>query len=106
MKLHTLKHHLPRICYLESCGNYTYVHFTDSPRVLYARTLSYSLSQIPGLIRVHRQYAINPHLAQAVQVDKKAAWVLVADQKLPISRRSCRSVVGTLTNQGLVLGKQ
>ena len=101
MKLTSVKHHLHHISHLETYGNYMYVHFIDSPRILYARTLSYSLNQLPGFLRVHRHYAITPRLAQAVEVDTTAAWVLVANHKLPISRRSSRLVLGTLTNQGL-----
>ncbi len=52
-----------QIVALRSTGNYTHIHFQDGSTLLYSRTLSHVLRQLPAscFARIHRSHAINRH---------------------------------------------
>ena len=99
MKLSEVKDHLHRISHLSSDVNYTFIHFIDSPSILYSRTLSYCLAELPGLIRIHRKYAVNPECARLIRVDSSRTEIAINDEQLPVSRRLAKSVRYALTNR-------
>jgi DNA-binding LytR/AlgR family response regulator len=103
MKIKELIQQAPRITHLSGFGNYTYVHFLDNRRVLITYTLSHCLDKLPGFIRVHRKYGVNPLFIIESQIsrdDHKQAHLNILGQQIPISRRMQQTVMAHLFNQG------
>ena len=88
MNKHELARLAPTIAYLEALSNYTYIHFLTTPQRLYARNLSYSAELLPGFVRIHKSYLINPIFVSHYRVTgHNQLDVQVAGQWLPVSRR-------------------
>jgi hypothetical protein len=81
------------ISYLSSSSNYTTIYCADQTNWLLAKTLKACLAELPGFIRIHRQYAVNLRYITKVRlVAPKTAEVLIGNVWLPVSRRLFRDV--------------
>lgn len=79
------------IQYLEGDGNYTPVHFANSPKQIYTRTLSYLGLHLPGLVRIHKSYLVNPRYVTDYRANERGGIeVQVAGRWLAVSRRRFR----------------
>ncbi|GAB3756852.1 LytR/AlgR family response regulator transcription factor [Spirosoma pomorum] len=86
------------ILYLSGKGNYTNVHFDGKKTELYSLTLARFCEDLPGFIRIHKAYLVNPQYIQAyIFYPITQARVLVGDTWLPISRRRIQEVRTQLT---------
>ena len=56
------------ITHLTSSNNYTTVHLADSTTWLLAKTLKSCLTELPGFVRIHRQFAVNPQFVTATRL--------------------------------------
>ncbi len=106
MKRNELIYHKHRIAYLSGDGNYTLVHFVDSPHQMFAATLYLCLEELPGFIRIHRKYAVNPAFVSAAEGNNLTAVVTVNGEQLPISRRLAKSVFLALNHPELIRPQQ
>lgn len=109
MRYNDILEQADRITYL--CGdiNYTYVHFVDAPPLLYSRTLLDCLPHLPGLLRIHRKYAANPHYIVEYRstLTDNLGEIRIGDTWLPLSRRRRLDVVRKLyaiTSPNRILG--
>jgi DNA-binding LytR/AlgR family response regulator len=97
MKRIRLIDEVSRITHLSGEANYTRIHMASSPDLIVCKTLSMCVDELPGFLRIHKKYAINPQFFQkAILVDSKTANVLVSDKLLPISRRRLKEVLADL----------
>lgn len=100
MKRTELTCYLHRITYLSSDGNYTYVHFSDNSKTLFARTLAVCLLDLPGFIRVHRKFAVNPAFVGHLDQTTDTVEIVLSDKRLPVSRRQVKLVKAALSKTG------
>ena len=87
------------ITHLVGEGNYTFVYYKNAKPLLVAMTMHTCLGALPGLIRIHKRYAVNPHFLQPV--DRGSSEVQVTDKRLPISRRRHKGVIKQLSALGI-----
>lgn len=88
MRLLELSEAVDRILYLAGDGNYTRVHFSDGQAIVFSRTIRVVMAELPGFIRIHRGYAVNPHFVTHLQrPDPKTLELIVSTIPLPVSRR-------------------
>ena len=77
-----------RILYLSGEGSYTRVHFLNGTEEVFSRTIQTVVADLPGFLRIHRAYAVNPaHVTNVRRPDPKTLEVLVGNVVLPVSRR-------------------
>lgn len=98
MRRTELRGQLTAITHLASDGNYTHVHFAHQPSVLLSCSLAVCIAELPGLVRIHRQYAVNPAFVAAKTLTPNGARVVVNGINLPVSRRLVKSVIEAFTN--------
>ncbi len=103
IKLTELVYHHQRITHLQSAANYTFVYFVDQPRLLLSSTLSSCQGKLPGFIRIHRKYAINPVFAGDIQLRLGQPQIVLHTHWLPVSRRLLKDVRQSLAKPGTVL---
>ncbi|GAB2600441.1 LytTR family transcriptional regulator DNA-binding domain-containing protein [Spirosoma areae] len=100
IKLPGLKLTLPSsdIRYLAGYGNYTWVYLANGRRGLSSQCLSRFALLLPGFIRIHKQYLINPaHMLTLQRTGPYSAVVLMRDRTtFPVSRRRIETVQGVL----------
>ena len=82
------------IVYVEACINYCWVHFTDRPNCLAAKTLKWVQAQLPVFIRIHDGKLINPtHVAQVNEQGPRSLSVqLTNGLTLAVARRRIKCV--------------
>lgn len=89
---------LSDIVYLRGENNYTWFHLRSGKQVIAAQTLLYFATQLPGFVRIHKRFLINPdYVANAHRTGYYTAVVTMTDQlELPIARRSISAVLALL----------
>jgi DNA-binding LytR/AlgR family response regulator len=91
------------ITFLTGEANYTRIHFLRDKDLILCKTLSQCVAQLPGFLRIHKQYAINPRfLTGIVTTGPRTAHTLVAGNRLPISRRRLREVLAAVLSSDVV----
>ncbi len=98
MKRNQLPDYLHCITHLSGDTNYTYVHFCDRPSVLFSNTLAMCAAELPGFVRIHRKYAVNPAFVTAALLTGHQTELIVNGTSLPVSRRQVSLVRKALTN--------
>ena len=85
------------VIYLAGDGNYTHIHFSKQPSALYATTLSAFEKELPGFVRIHKRYLINPAFVKDYRSNgRRAIELLVGQDWLPVSRRRLDEVEAAL----------
>lgn len=82
LKFHKIR--LSDICFMEAEGNYTYIHTPDRKYIL-RHALSRVLEKLhyPGLVRVHRSFAVNMHQLESFSDHS----VFLGKREIPLGRR-------------------
>jgi DNA-binding LytR/AlgR family response regulator len=82
--------HLRDIILVTGHSNYSLVGFADGSVRVVALTLREVSERLPGLVRIHRHYLVNPQYVQAVRttgVGKSGELILTTGEVLPVARR-------------------
>jgi DNA-binding LytR/AlgR family response regulator len=89
---------LSEIVYISGESNYTWFHLSSGKRLLTTQTLLYFALQLPGFIRIHKRFLINPdHVSNAYRTGYHTAVVVMTNQaELSIARRSIGPVMALL----------
>ena len=98
---------LQELVYVEGHHNYSWLHWTDAPKLLVPYTIKRFAEKLPITCfgRIHRKFMINYHFVTAWDLRVKASSaVLSTGVNLPISRRY-RAVIKQTTaeNKGLLV---
>ncbi len=103
IKLSELGQHQPRITHLQGEANYTFVYFVDQPRLLLSSTLCACQDNLPGFIRIHRKYAVNPAFVSGIQTRLGNPHITIQTHCLPVSRRLLNSVRQALASLEVII---
>ena len=86
------------ILFLAGDGNYTHIHFSKKSSALYATTLSVFEKELPGFVRIHKKYLVNPAYVTDYRANgPRSIEVMIGGQWLPVSRRRMDEVEAALT---------
>lgn len=82
------------IIYVEGSINYAWLHTTNQPKCLVAVTLKGVHAQLPGFIRIHKSWLINPaHVAQvSLEGSRCIAIQLTNGNRMVVARRRMEKV--------------
>ncbi|MCK8493007.1 MULTISPECIES: LytTR family transcriptional regulator DNA-binding domain-containing protein [Spirosoma] len=79
------------ITHLAGASNYTWVHFTDRPRLLVSKPLTYFEGLLPACIRIHKTVIINPtyvkYSTAPLRAKAPGSVTMTNGDELPVSRR-------------------
>lgn len=90
-----------QILYLLGDGNYTQIIYTDLTLDIFSLTIRVCVERQPALLRIHKQYAVNPkHVIRFNRMSKQDATVTLSNGlALPVARRRIEQVRQQLTDQ-------
>ncbi|GAB4025491.1 LytR/AlgR family response regulator transcription factor [Spirosoma koreense] len=83
---------LTDLMFLQSEGNYSWLHWKDGQRLFVARTLKYYVPQLPSemFVRAHRNCILNVHYIERMEQtapDQGGLVYMRSGNVLPVSRR-------------------